>query len=352
MLFKCLYTLDDFQRLTQEEILKIIKIMNLEIPGEDDEYEYLYKNMDMIDKYPSVERVVTSKVLAGQVSIKWYRFTYNNDFTKKMLEENLLSTENGYNAQANQRMDVHEDIVSIFLDEENIYTLKICIPNGKKRIYDENGYGYKKVNTKKNIIAKIDIQNQWLEIRGDYSKCEKVKKILEKKLHIYNLYEVDIMKKYGGDISCFKDSLINGFYLNYKAVPDDEIELTEDDCKAIVRIMDSINMYFIDKNGKQLIETLKDIDWDTDGLSIYSIFLAGIDHLGIQIKKDSENDLSKQSIYSIFKDYMVEDSGYISFSTEKNGENYTIQIGKKTNSIAFRTSATEEVIAYIRGLLI
>ena len=72
----------------------------------------------------------------------------------------------------------------------------------------------------------------------------------------------------------------------------------------------------------------------------------------MKIRNDSQRDVSKQSLYKILQDNLIEDSSYIRFSIVPNGAQYTMQVGMKTNSIVFRSSVTEEVINYIRNKII
>lgn len=345
-----LYTQADFLNLTSDDINKIKEMLEIEVPDEIDDYEYLYKNINIIEANCDANKIVSEKILAGQLSVKWFKYRYYEEFKKEDLINRLESEELGYNTNIEDRISLNiENGIFSIVKNENIYTLKVFISDGYKRI--NNGIESRREPVVKSIIIKIDIDNCWIEIRGNEEKCRKINKILEASLGIRNIKEISVLNNYK-NIHDLKDSLVNGFYLKYKAIPSEEIELTEDDGVAIGTIVKLIDEYFNDKNHKKLLDSLEELDYDTEGLSLSSILLAGIDNVGMKIRNNSERDVSKQSLYTILKDDLIEDSSYIRFSIVPNGVQYTMQVGIKTNSIVFRSSVTEEVINYIRNKVI
>lgn len=345
-----LYTQADFLNLTSEDINKIKEMLDIEVPDEIDDYEYLYQNINIIEENCEANKIVSEKILAGQISVKWFKYRYYDEFTKEDLISRLESEELGYNTDIEDRilLNIENNIFSI-VKNENIYTLKVFISDGYKRI--NNGIESRREAVVKSVIINIDIDNCWIEIRANEERCKKINRILEASLGIPNIQEISVLNNYN-NINELKDSLVNGFYLKYKAIPSEEIELTEDDGVAIATIIKSIDEYFNDKNRKKLLDSLEKLDYDTEGLSLSSILLAGIDNVGMKIRNNSERDVSKQSLYTILKDDLIEDSSYIRFSIVPNGVQYTMQVGMKTNSIVFRSSVTEDVINYIRNKII
>lgn len=344
-----LYTQADFLNLTSDDISKIKEVLDLNIPSEVDDYEYLYENINMLESDDNANRIISQKILAGQVSAKWFTFKYNEEFTQEILRERLESQDLGYNVDVSTRLNINNDIVSI-VKNGNLYTLKIFIPDGYKRV--TNGIQSRREPIVRSVIVNIDIENCWVEIRANEDKCKKINRILEVKLGLKDTAGIRILRKYNDDINRFKDDLIDGFYLKYKAIPCEEIELTEQDGIAIATIVGAVDEYFKDKENKKLIDILEKLDYDTEGLSISSILLAGIDNMGMKVKNDSKKDVSEQSLYTLLKNDLIEDSSYIRFSTVPNGIQYTMQVGMHSNSIVFRTSVTEEVITYIRNKIL
>lgn len=345
-----LYTQADFLNLTSDDISQLKTMLDLDVPEEVDDYEYLYENMNIIEENFDANKIISEKLLAGQVSVKWFKFEYDNEFTKDILKERLESVDLGYNVEVRNRLelDIKNDIVSI-ISNNNIYTIKIFISDGYKRV--SNGVESRKEPIVKSVIVNIDIENNWIEIRANEEKCKKISKILESKLRFNKIDGIRILNKYN-NINEFKNSLINGFYLKYKAIPCEEIELTEEDGISIATIVKAIDEYFNDKDTSKLIDTLEELEYDTEGLSLNSILLAGIDNVGMKMRNDSERDVSEQSLYTLLKDNFIEDSSYIRFSIVPNGIQYTMQVGINSNSIVFRSSVTEEVISYIRDKIL
>ncbi|EOU1683141.1 MAG: hypothetical protein E7J22_00870 [Clostridium perfringens] len=341
-----LYTQADFLNLTSDDISQLKIMLDLDVPEEVDDYEYLYDNIHIIEGNYDANKIISEKLLAGQVSVKWFKFEYDNDFSKDILKSRLESIELGYNVEVRERLrlNIKNDIVSI-IKNDNVYTIKMFISDGYKRV--SNGIESRKQLMVKSIIVNIDIKNCWIEIRANEEKCKKINKILMSRLGFNKIDGIRILNKYN-NINEFKNSLINGFYLKYKAIPCEEIELTEEDGISIATIIKAIDEYFNDKDTAKLIDSLEKLEYDTEGLSLNSILLAGIDNVGMKIRNDSERDVSKQSLYTLLKDNLIEDSSYIRFSIVPNGTSYTMQVGIKSNSIVFRSSVTEEVISYIR----
>ncbi|MDP4145802.1 MAG: hypothetical protein Q8936_15155 [Bacillota bacterium] len=350
-MIKKLYTQADFLNLTNNDISKLKELLDLDIPDEIDDYEYLYENINILEENYEADKIISEKLLAGQVSVKWFEFRYNDDFTKEMLRERLENRELGYNVDITQRLklNIQNDIVSI-IKEGYVYTIRLFVADGYKRV--TNGIQSRREPIVKSITVNLDIENCWIEIRTNEEKCKKVNKILESRLGLTNISGIRILKNYNNNINKFKDSLINGFYLKYKAIPSEETDFTEEDGIAIAIIVRAIDEYFNDKDDKKLLVTLEKMNYDTEGLSLGSILLAGIDNVGVKIRNNSEKDASEQSLYAILKDSLIEDSSYIRFSAVENGPEYTMQVCMNSNSIVFRSSVTEAVISYIRNKIL
>ncbi|MDF2610058.1 MAG: hypothetical protein K0R92_1532 [Lachnospiraceae bacterium] len=343
---KNLYTQADFMNLTLDEVNEIKKLVDLNFPDDLDERVYLFNNINILESNETVNNKITNKILAGQVSVKWYKYRYDDNFTKDILKEKLQKPEHGYNLSILSRTD-KIDTVSCVINHNNIYILKIFISDGYKTI--TNGINSYRQEQIRSIIVKIDIDNCWIEIRCPESKCNRIENIVSRDLGLVNITEVSILRKYSGDINSFKNSLENGRYLNWTAIPSEPLELTEDDKSALASIIKYIDDYLHDKDSVKLVESLDSMNYDTEDLSIIALLLAGVGSMGMGIKKNSDKDMSDQSLYTILKDYIIENKSYISFATHADGILYTMQVGLKSNNIVFRSSVTEDVIEYIRN---
>ena len=212
-----LYTQADFLNLTSEDINKIKEILEIEVPDEVDDYEYLYQNINIIEKNCEANKIVSEKILAGQISVKWFKYRYYEEFTKEDLISRLESETLGYNTDIEKRilLNIENDIFSI-VKNQNIYTLKAFISDGYKRI--NNGIESRREAIVKSVIINIDIDNCWIEIRANEERCKKINRILESSLGIPNIQDVSVLNNYN-NINELIDRLVNGFYLKYKAIP-------------------------------------------------------------------------------------------------------------------------------------
>lgn len=347
-----LYTQVDFLNLTSDDIKKLVNILNIDIPEDSDKYEFLFQNMNSIESNEEANAVVTNKLLAGQATVKWYKYKYDENLTKESLKKKLELEDVPFDINDNERIinsDIKNKIVSVIF-EEKIYTIKLFISDGYKRY--NNGIESRKEEVMKSIIVKINIDDCWVEIRANDERCSKVINILEHSLGLKNLSDVRILNNYNDDINVFKDDLIDGFYLNYKAAPSELIKLTEEDGIKIATMISIIDDYFENKDGNKLLSSLEELNYETDGISFSSLLLAGIDSLGMKIRNDSDRDMSNQSLYAILKGHFIEDSSYIKFRARHDGDKYTMRLGLKTNNIVFKSSVTEEVIEYIRNKIL
>lgn len=346
---KILYTQADFMNLTLEEVADIKKIMELNIPKDTDEKLYLFNNINMLEKNEIVNKKISNKVLAGQVSIKWLRFEYDENLTKDILEANLNNTDKGYLKDINQRLDKINSIASI-VKLNNIYTLKILMDDGYRTVND--GITIYRERKIKSAVVKIDSENRWLELRCNEVKIPKLKIILSDELGLKELKQYSILKNFSNDVTQFKNSLFQGRYMNWTAIPSEPLELTEEDNKSFVSLIKLIDDYLSDKDSKKLIDALEKLDFKTEDFSIIAILLAGVSNMGMGIDKKCKTDMSDQSLYALLKDYILENKSYISFSNKDNGMLYTMQVGIVSNNIVFRSSVTEEVIEYIRNKIL
>jgi len=346
-----IYSQSDMLHLTKDDFDQIKDAVD--ISTDVDSAEYLYANLNKLLDVELANKIIKNKALAGQISVKWYNFVYEGTLTQESLKARLESEAVGYNVPLrNIDINLVENNIATVYNEENVYIIKIILSAGKKKISD--GVQIQQIPIKTSIIVKIDIENCWVEIRAKDNLCTKVTKILETKLGIINLCDVRILKNYHNDINAFKEDLINGFWNSYRANPSENIELTENDQIAIVSIIRAIDEFLNGKNVDEKIKVqilankLENVNIDTEGMSLESLILAGIDNLALKVRPESNVDLGKQTLYALLKEEVLENTGHITFSNVDGGPQYTLQVGKSTNSIYFMSSVTEEVIEYIR----
>lgn len=346
---KNIYTQADFMNLTKSEVAEIVRLLDMALPNNSDAGTYLFENIGMLEGNEDVNNIITNKILAGQTTAKWFKYEYNEDFTVDLLKDRLSNPEIGYNQNIMERSHIY-DTINCIVNHNNTYTLKILLQDGY--FYSSDGISATRGVKVRSVVVIIDIDNCWVEIRCPEAKTSKVIGVLYKQLDFPGLEEINLLKNYSDDINAFKDDLYNGFYLNYKARPSDIVELTDEDKTAIAKIIESIDEYLQDKDANKLVQTLEGLDYDTENLSIISILLAGLDNVGMGIRRSCANDMSEQPFYTVLKDYITENTSFISFSTKPDGPAYTMQVELKSNNIRFRTSVTEDVIDYIRNKIL
>lgn len=344
-----IYTQSDFANLVNTDMIEIKKILDIIRPEDIDDITYLYSNLELIEQNQETKKIIDNKLLAGQTSVKWYKYNYSNIIVKDKLIEKLRDPEKWYKRDIKNTEIVKNDI-SCIVDDDGVYTCKIFIQDGYNNV--QQGLNYTRIEKIRSVIVKIDVENCWIEFRCPDNKCTLITQIIATKLGLSDIYEVAILRKYHNDINEFKNSLQDGFYMHYTAMPSQPLDLTQEDSIALAELVKTIDRYIKDKNTDGLVERLSAINFDAEDISIISILLAGIDSMGMKIKNNSDKDMSEQSLYAILKDYIMESSSFIKFRTIKDGPSYTIVVGLKSNNIVFRTSVTEEVITYIRNKIL
>ena len=75
-----LYSEYDLLNLTNEDYKKLKK--NNDFPGDIKQNVYLYDNLNIIMTEDEAANIINSKALAGQCTIKWYKFDYTESLSK------------------------------------------------------------------------------------------------------------------------------------------------------------------------------------------------------------------------------------------------------------------------------
>lgn len=347
------YTPNDFLKLTVGEVDTILDKLEVSLLRDEDKYMHLYNFVNAVLADADCKKILTQKILAGKISLKYYSISFDEQFTKDKFAQ-LLNSYNdcfGRNMREYNNEDIHNDILCVYL-ENNKYYLKFTIDDGRRRL--TYGTSFQNSSTPKIVIAIIDIDNDWIEIRANETICKKVVNVLKQRLNLPDVInEISVLNKVQ-NINEFKDELNDGRWFAYRANPTENLQLTDNDTMSILKIVREVDNYLAsqEKDGVSLLDSLANVEFDSEGLTIESIILAGIEKFSIRMRDDSEKDISAQTLYSLLEEHLSEDTGYISFALPDSTFRYTIQVGKNTNSISFKTSATENAIEYIRSKVI
>lgn len=347
------YTPNDFLRLSIGEVDTILDKLDVTLLRDEDKFMHLYNFVNVVLANTDCKEIFTQKILAGKLSLKYYSLSFDEQFTKGEFVQLLNSYNNCFerNMREYNSEDVHNDILCIY-QENSKYYLKISVDEGKRRL--TYGTSFQNTVNPKIVIAIIDIENEWIEIRASETICKKTVNVLNQCLKLQErINEIPILNQVQ-NINEFKDSLNDGRWFAYRANPTENLQLTDNDTMSILKIVREVDNYLAsqEKDGVNLLDSLSNVEFDSEGLTIESIILAGIEKFSIRMRDDSEKDISAQTLYSLLEEHLSEDTGYISFALPDSTFRYTIQVGKNTNSISFKTSATENAIEYIRSKVI
>lgn len=348
-----LYSEYDLLKLSEEDYKELNK--KNEFPNDVDRDDYLYKNLSIVMAEDESANIINSKALAGQVTVKWYKFDYTENFGKDDLIDKIENDVDGYNVPYNQ-IDINtrkNNIINIF-KKDYIYIIRVLL-EGKKRkkaFWETNPSD----NAQEFVTVLINVSEQWIEIRAKNNFQKKVLMLLENKLNIKQYDQINILRKYDNDIYKFKNKLPNGFWFSYKANPTLNVEITEEHKVALVTIISALDNYYKSDNeserDEQILKVLHSIETGDEPFEFTNTVLAGLENFSLKIRDESDKGIEKQGLFSMIKDSVQPNIGYIQFSIVENGPKHTIRINTPSNSIYFMSSVTEDVIDYLRNMIL
>lgn len=342
----------DFSKLTKRDVDQIVEILDIELSEDEDPKNYLFLNKKIILKAPDAKRILLNKIFAGQTSVKWYKIYFKKDAQnkkdKKTVVRKIESDKCYYNIINDiniETLDAPTLYTSIKL-EDNKYLMRFMVPSGTRTF--NNGKDYTKIRTVNNVVVIIDLKNEYIEIRTNSKDAKRIIEILNNILPIDNTDGIIILKNYMGSLEKFKDSLLNGQFIQSLSMPDENLTISEENNELLTKMLIIIDEYFINTSIDRLTDSIKELNIDTDGTPFTQLLLAGMSKIGIKIRKDIKDDLSQQTLYKILKKYITTYSGLIRFCNDTESEMHTILVGLTTNSIFFKSSSDEKIISYIR----
>ncbi len=346
-----MYTQTDFDNLTKNDIRHIKDALEMTDTADDEIIDYLYNNMDLVENNNDVKQMLSSKMLAGQLSVKWMRFFYAGEFTEENLQKRLESKNNGYNVGISERIneDTEEGIACIWKND-SFYTIRVLISEGKTKLR-QDGISYKYIPTKKTIIVNIDINNRWIEYRCESKILKKIRNIVEKELAIENVTDIALTNKYK-DIEEFKNDLCNGFRTNIIAKPQQDFQLEKEDKREFAEMFSLIDQYITDRDGNKLVDGLSKLSLNFEGIPTIMILLTNIATFKFDIPDEATEDYDESLIHMLTKNFTTESSSFIEFSLHEGGQKYTLRLSLNNSSVRFVSSVTEDVISYIRNKVV
>lgn len=337
----------DFLNFTKNDAEEIISILEIDIPKDIDKRMYMSEIIKVVYENEQTKKILENKIFAGQTSTKWYKIYISED-EKLEVKRKIESDTNFYNtifpvdtSQINQPMKY-----TCVKNGQDKYMMRIMVPTGTRNV--NNGRTVEKVVNIKNVVVNIDLENKYIEVRSNSKDSKKIIDTIFIPLFSKNIEPINVLSQYSDSIESFKDSLKNGKFIDVTSVPDLNIDLSKKQNELLVSLLKALDDYFTSKDINKFNEELESCDIEIGSIPFTQLFLAGLSQIGMATRIDLDEDLCTQSLYSMLKNYMTNQKGFITFTLPEDGNVYTIQVGLTTNSVSFRSSATEEAIEYIR----
>lgn len=212
------------------------------------------------------------------------------------------------------------------------------------------------------ITAILDLDNRLLEIRDDPKYSARILRELSQVVtgvHTGSIISpriAELLEPFGGNVEDFADNL-EGRLISTDSKPefDFEEELTAEQITAVSNVLIAVNDFFDTNNYEILQAKLDESKANLTGFEdvpFLAILLAGMEKLGLSVRDVA--DVRTQPLLNALKPHLQYQGGFIKFPVNENGvtEYHTIRIGLQTNSISFRTFATENAIEKVRRALL
>lgn len=343
----------DFYKLNGNDISALIKELKVNIEKSDEGKKYVYEERNnFFGRSDKATEIILNKIFVGQrISVKWYKI-HELDIERKKEILHTLERFPYYRKfkSVNTKTVNMTTCIGCYKLSNDKYIFRYLVPD--REIKKDDGLTIHREKIIKNVIAIIDFQNRFIEIRSGSSTAKKVLEEIISQTGLTETGEHVVLYRYGNSLEAFRDSLEEGWFKNFKAAPKTLTDLTEEDTKALIDTLEAMDEFFLNRDYDLLVDSLSKIDFDADESNFTQIFLAGMAKIGMSISKDSSEDMSLQPIYRMLDKYINNESGFIGFKNPNDGNCYTIQVGLTTNSIYFPGESSESAIAYIRDKLL
>ncbi|MFR3499280.1 MAG: hypothetical protein ACLTT7_09700, partial [Paraclostridium bifermentans] len=337
-----------------EKLKPAIGLINEKINTNYTDINQLYQDREEIFKNEDAYEVIKEYIFAGRVSIKFWRIDDSGDPENILLVEEIIKTLDFYNKHlinvANNRDINSITPYSCIALENRKYLIRFVVPDSDSK--KDDGIEVVHIPQSKNIISIIDLENKYIEVRGDYKLSKKIIKYMEESFKINGITEIFVLHNYSNDIRRFKESFENAMFTNVKSIPSNDSPLREQDVKTLISTLSAMNKFFGDKNYKNLEQALRKIDIDSNEIGFIPLLLSGLSKIGISSKLKSDKDITNQPMYKLLESYLSHQSGHLKI-TDLDGNTYSINVGLKTNNIVFKNSKNnEKFISIIRDRII
>jgi len=355
----------DLVRLSREKLVEIASQFGIETNASivnlaDNIWNVVRNNSD---KREQMLHIIKEVIFLGRTCVTWYTLSeeqknlniesaFKEKLGKKIFEEvNVFDISNDR---------ITTDIIGGFKVSEKKYVVRLIVKMGINKV----PVGAEILTQASSIIATviIDMEKGYIEIRCDSKATNKV---ISKIGHIFDTkaskgIERYSIQYYAQNIEKFAE-LLNGNLIEINAMPDKLFkELSEEQIKAIIKALASLDNFFNDGDANKFLAEIQsckavfDEDDEFDGTPFSAIVLAGMDKLGLSVDKESDSDLKNHPLFASWNPYLQHQNGFVRFNVNEDGvkRQHTVRIGLTTDSISFRTYATETALNYLREKLL
>jgi len=345
--------LTDIVKLPKETLKEICTDLNLDDSGSSLELSTRIWEQIRQDRQNRTQSLQNSKgkLLAGQTSITWYQL---EDLESLRGIRDIISTNAGFDVFETVNVPSLHDlttepilIAGAMGEHEGQYYLRFMYKSGVRREYYLTDVTTAPKSETTTVF--LDENTGLIEVRADARKSDKVAKAfaglinqqitLEQVIAPFAINIEEIADKLGGDL------------IDVTSKPEFILEdFTDEQGKAVVDIITALDEYLKTQDSEKLIVSLNEANeaFDDEHLTVpfAALILNGMEKVGL----GGERELRGLSLYDSLNPYLQHQGGFIRFKARDNGVDklYTIRIGLTTKSIYFTTSATEEVIDFVR----
>lgn len=197
----------------------------------------------------------------------------------------------------------------------------------------------------------MDFDNSFFEVRGDLHDNPRNIKRLRQMLgeQIDEVAPFKVLERYEQSLESFANAL-NGEIVDANSGPEHTLEsLTAEQLDTVFDVLSACDDYIMSDDERPLLDALaaaRPYLRDLGHTPLSALVLAGMQ----RVRLSSADDLRVQPLFKLVSPHLHHYGGVIRFPWA--GGTATIRVGLLNNSVYFMTPATEEMIDYVRSLVL
>lgn len=320
----------DWLRLPKDRLLEI-------------EEEYLEPWLNPPPREALSEEVIDrilQVALAGRGSVSWY---YLDESAIDMVRETTrIHAE--YRAP-----EGHPAIVKAAVGSEERHIWRIEVEGGTRTI--SNGIEVKMEKSVSLVTVILDVVNKYVEIRAGYSTKKLVVEFLNALLNT-SLMEATNFRRFSGELDDLANILGATIVGAHSTIALDQ-ELDQEVYDMMAKVIEVLDATILndDPGIRDLENAIAEYKTKTTArLPVTGVLLSGLGALGMEVNKLRESsDLRVQPLYKLLRPLTEHAHGYLRLN--HNGVKHSIRVGFTTNTLEFKTPATEDFITHVREKL-